>query len=60
MVDLEEDSYYCGGGQNRPEEKESNLDKHYYLELSFSNDEDYVEASNFLTEICLIATPFLD
>jgi len=60
LVDLEEDSYYCAGGQSTPEEKESNLDKHYYLELSFTNDEDHEEARNFLTEICLIASPFLD
>ena len=60
LVDLEEDSYYCFGGQTTPTEKVSNSDKHYCLELTFSNDEDYEEARNFLTEICLIASPFLD
>ncbi len=60
MVDLEQDLYYCGGGQRVPGENLSGSDKYYYLELSFKNDQHYEETRNFLTEVCLIASPFLD
>ena len=59
-MDLEEDSYYCDGSQMTPGNNMNNCEKHYCLELTFSNDEDYEEMRNFLTEICLIASPSLD
>jgi hypothetical protein len=60
LVDLEEDSYYYDGGQMTPGENMSNCEKHYCIEMVFSNDEDYVESRNFLTDICLIKSPSLD